>query len=372
MAIAPLACLDLFTGIAGFVLGLEDFCNPIGYCDIDTHAHAILTARMADGHIPPRPIFPDVTQLRAADLEQRVDIITGGFPCQDVSNMGNQNAAHTGTSALAKSRTGLVEHVLRLAVETAPSFIFLENVCAITRDPMYTHLVQRFVDAGYDGHWDRFSAARLGFPHQRNRWFFLARRRDCPRAATLAAGIHERLSSNVLRDRRVHTFRSDVPLRAHGPGIAHARGLCRRVQALGNAVVPDVVRFAFVELMMRLQRATPPNPALNMSAIAGTFGLDGIRFVTPFPIATCAFHKPIIILPDRQAGAVNHKRSTRARMTEPMTRRQFSTPRHGSKFGVRSITHRTCNDLPLQLIFWDKTPEPLRALALMTPVQASP
>lgn len=87
-----LKSLDLFTGIAGFTLGLRDVAQPVAYCEIDPHATQILQHRMTEGRIPKAPICNDVLTLNEEWLQTtvqnaKVDIITAGFPCQTGHNL---------------------------------------------------------------------------------------------------------------------------------------------------------------------------------------------------------------------------------------------------------------------------------------------
>src|SRR3954470_19482651 len=77
--------LDLFSGIGGFSLGLERAgMRTVAFCEIDPFCRTVLAK-----HWPAVPIFPDVTQLRGADVGA-VDVICGGFPCQDISVAGRR------------------------------------------------------------------------------------------------------------------------------------------------------------------------------------------------------------------------------------------------------------------------------------------
>lgn len=116
--------LSLFSGYSGLDIAISDWAKPILYCEKDLYAKGILLSRMDDGAIPFAPIWNDVTTLDGNKLRGLVDLIVGGFPCQDLSVAGRG-------AGLAGKRSGLFYEVVRLVKEIQPSFVFLENVPAI-------------------------------------------------------------------------------------------------------------------------------------------------------------------------------------------------------------------------------------------------
>lgn len=160
-----IASLDLFSGYGGISYGLKDYVKPIGYCEIDRYARAILASRISDGELCFAPILGDVKSLRGQI--GAADIITGGFPCQDISSAGLG-------AGLAGERSGLFFEIVRLTKEIAPTFVFLENVPAI-RTRGLRQVIGAFTEIGYDCRWTCLSASSLGAPHKRERWFLLAR-----------------------------------------------------------------------------------------------------------------------------------------------------------------------------------------------------
>lgn len=109
--------LDLFSGIGGLTIALEPWVRPIAYCENDRYAQSVLLSRMRSGEIATAPIWDDVRTLRGDLFRDGVDIISGGFPCQDISVAG------TG-KGLAGERSGLFFEIVRLARELRPKFIF--------------------------------------------------------------------------------------------------------------------------------------------------------------------------------------------------------------------------------------------------------
>lgn len=157
--------LDLFSGIGGISLALSPWVRTVAYCERDEYAQAVLLSRMADAQLDPAPIWDNVCSLSGGMLPV-VDIITGGFPCQDISVAGNG-------AGLAGGRSGLFFEIVRLARELRPRFLFLENVPAITIRGLDRVLLE-LTALGYDCRWTVVSAAEMGAPHLRERWFCLA------------------------------------------------------------------------------------------------------------------------------------------------------------------------------------------------------
>lgn len=161
--------LDLFSGIGGMSLALREWVRPIAYCECDPYCQAVLLSRMDAGQIVNAPIWDDVRTLgvESGVFPRRfVDCIYGGFPCQDISIAGAGRG-------LDGERSGLFFEVVRLAKQVEPSWIFLENVPAITSRGGL-RVVGEITELGYDCRWCVISAASVGAPHKRERWFLLA------------------------------------------------------------------------------------------------------------------------------------------------------------------------------------------------------
>lgn len=160
--------LDLFSGVGGFSLGLERTGGfvTVAFCETQDFQRRILSK-----HWPEVPIYHDVRELNAAVLKRdgiTIDVICGGFPCQDVSIAGRGRG-------IDGSRTGLWREVIRLAEELNPRFIILENVAKI-RSRGLEHLLSALDEVGYDAEWHCIPAAHVGAPHRRDRLWLIAHR----------------------------------------------------------------------------------------------------------------------------------------------------------------------------------------------------
>ena len=115
--------LDLFSGIGGISIALSPWVRTIAYCEQDRYAQSVLLSRMSEGKLHRAPIWDDVQTL-TGEMLPTIDIIFGGFPCQDISVAGRGEG-------LGGERSGLFYEIIRLTKETRTPFVFLENVPAI-------------------------------------------------------------------------------------------------------------------------------------------------------------------------------------------------------------------------------------------------
>jgi DNA (cytosine-5)-methyltransferase 1 len=163
MAHKPLNTFHLFAGAGGGILA--DILlghNPIGACEIEQYPRDVLLARQADGHLPQFPIWDDVATLDGNPWRGSVDILCGGFPCQDISSAG-KGAGITG------ERSGLWKEYARLIDEMRPRFVFAEN------SPLLRTRGLGVVAAlGYNARWGVLGAGDVGAPHRRARMWVLA------------------------------------------------------------------------------------------------------------------------------------------------------------------------------------------------------
>ncbi|WP_369383458.1 DNA cytosine methyltransferase [Streptomyces sp. cg36] len=129
--------------------------------EIDPYASLILATRY-----PHARNIGDITQFDWATIAGEVDIITAGFPCQDISNAGKRAGIHG-------ERSGIWESVLGAVRVLRPRLIFLENVSAI-RNRGLAHVLAGLAEARYDTRWCCHRASAVGAAHHRDRWFLIA------------------------------------------------------------------------------------------------------------------------------------------------------------------------------------------------------
>jgi DNA (cytosine-5)-methyltransferase 1 len=241
--------LDLFSGIGGLSIALQEWVRPIAYCEIDPHCQGILINQMGRSTLAIAPIWDDVRTLNKESgcfPSDTLDIIYGGFPCQDISIAGYGKG-------LEGERSGLFFEIVRLALEIKPPFIFLENVPAITSRGGL-RVVREIAEMGYDCRWGIVSAEEVGASHRRDRWFLLARKISNTEGQRLQAGRFSlRKETRQSRPRVYIKYESwDEEPEDKFELVRVVNGLsCRihRTRALGNAVVPLQAKTAFKILM---------------------------------------------------------------------------------------------------------------------------
>jgi len=158
-----LRVLDLFSGIGGFSLGLERTggFETVAFCEIDPFPRKVLAK-----HWPDVPCFEDVTKLTAGGINEPIDVITGGFPCQDISTAGKK-------VGIQGARSGLWTEIARLVDEIRPGYVILENSSALLSRGL-GEILGFFSTRRYDAEWQCIPASALGAPHGRDRIYIVA------------------------------------------------------------------------------------------------------------------------------------------------------------------------------------------------------
>jgi DNA (cytosine-5)-methyltransferase 1 len=229
-----LRVLDLFAGIGGFSLGLERTggFRTVAFCEIDKKAQRVLCK-----HWPDTPIYGDVSGLTKEKLDAEgiaIDVITGGFPCQDISSAGKG-------AGLAGERSGLWFQLHRLIDEIRPRYALIENVSALRTRGLEV-VLQGLHEIGYDAEWHCIPASYLGAPHQRDRIWIIA---YPVRIGTQVSAERQQPAEQVLgsesaaRGARTHAALWSVEPRCSGVAYG-VSGRVDRVNQLGNAVVPQI------------------------------------------------------------------------------------------------------------------------------------
>ena len=155
--------LDTFAGIGGFSYAAEKLVGGFEttqFVEIDPYCQKVLKK-----HWPHVPIHDDITTF-TAKLGQ-FDIITGGFPCQDISVAGLQKGI------TKETRSGLFYELIRVIRMVRPQYVVLENVAAILNRGLDI-VLRELYEAGYDAEWAVISASSLGAAHRRSRWWLVA------------------------------------------------------------------------------------------------------------------------------------------------------------------------------------------------------
>jgi DNA (cytosine-5)-methyltransferase 1 len=137
--------------------------ETIAFCEIDPFCRKVLAK-----HWPGVPCFEDITKLDKEELNSlgRIDVICGGFPCQDISCAGKGAGIHA-------ERSGLWWEMLRIIRLVRPRFVLVENVSALLNRGL-DEVLGSLAESGYDAEWTCLRASDVGAPHRRERVFLVA------------------------------------------------------------------------------------------------------------------------------------------------------------------------------------------------------
>jgi DNA (cytosine-5)-methyltransferase 1 len=237
---------SLFSGIGGFDLAAKNvgFTN-IWCCEIDTFCQKILRK-----NFPKVEIYSDIQSL---SNPEPVDILSGGFPCQDISNAKTWNSnGKFRVSGINGKRSGLWSEFARIIKSIKPKYVIIENVPALTKKGFEKVLYDLAV-IGYDAEWTIISAAEFGAPHLRKRIWIVAYPIGFGRTHEgiifdneFREKIPQSSKWKFSRTIRSNNGKKALPksLGIHD-GISRKLDDAKRIAALGNAIVPDIAEFIF-------------------------------------------------------------------------------------------------------------------------------
>ncbi len=159
--------LALFAGagggiLGGYLLGWRTICAV----EFAAYPRRILLARQRDGMLPRFPIWDDVRTFDGKPWRGRIDVVSGGFPCQDISVAGKG-------LGLTGERSGLWREMFRIICEVEPRYVFVENSPMLTVRGLGTVLGD-LASVGFDARWGVLGAAHFGAPHLRERIWIVA------------------------------------------------------------------------------------------------------------------------------------------------------------------------------------------------------
>jgi len=236
--------LALFAGAGGGILGGKLLgWRTICAVEFESAAASILLQRQNDGILPPFPIWDDVRTFDGRPWRGLVDVVSGGFPCQDISPVGKG-------AGIEGEKSGLWGEMARIIGEVRPKYAFVEN------SPMllgrgFGKVLGDLAEMGYDAIWGVMGAGSFGAPHHRERVWVLAYDSD----------MHQHEGHEAERE----VFRGPITITSlqgtrrgweAEPGMGRvADGVDHRLdraKAIGNGQVPQVVAAAWKELLARV------------------------------------------------------------------------------------------------------------------------
>jgi DNA (cytosine-5)-methyltransferase 1 len=222
--------LALFAGAGGGILGGHLLgWRTICAVEWEPYAASVLVARQNDGVLPPFPIWDDVQTFDGRPWRGRVDVISGGFPCQDISAAG-KGAGITG------EKSGMWFHMARIVGEVRPEYVFVENSPMLCSRGLGTVLGD-LATLGYDARWGVLGAADVGAPHQRDRIWIVA---HADSVRELQPQRSERNQWGRIGDSSWWQSEPNVGRVAHGVAAR-----VDRLKAIGNGQVPAVAATAW-------------------------------------------------------------------------------------------------------------------------------
>jgi DNA (cytosine-5)-methyltransferase 1 len=212
--------------------------ETVAFCEFDKHAQKVLKK-----HWPDVPVYDDVRELTNDRLKSDgitgIDVITGGFPCQDISVAGKQAGIGEGT------RSGLWSEVARLIDDIQPRFAIMENVTALISGDSgrwFGRVLGDLAEIGYDAEWHCIPASELGAHHHRDRVWIIAYPSKELWQGSVKEEVFRKPKLQIELCRRFKKFggRSNLPeSRFHRGGNGIPNWL-DRLERLGNSVVPQI------------------------------------------------------------------------------------------------------------------------------------
>ncbi len=224
--------MALFAGagggiLAGHLLGWKTVCAV----EWEPYPACVLVARQNDKILPPFPIWDDVKTFDGRPWRGLVDVVSGGFPCQDISSAGRG-------AGIDGERSGMWREMARIVGEVRPRLVFVEN------SPMLVGrgaalVISDLAKMGYDCQWCIVSASDFGAPHQRDRFWLLADTNSTQCKGNQCAQRSEQKRANTSQS---SWWASEPDVGRVADGVA-AR--VDRLKAIGNGQVPVCAATAF-------------------------------------------------------------------------------------------------------------------------------
>lgn len=228
--------LSLFAGAGGGILGGKLLgWKCVCAVEIDYYARKVLLARQADGCLDKFPIWDDVKTFDGHPWRGRVDVVSGGFPCQDIS------AAGTG-AGLDGERSGLWSEMARIIGEVQPAYVWVENSpTLITRG--LDRILWDLAAMGYDARWGVLGARCCGGPVERERVWIACANKEY--GGAWVGDFIERQGAVLKRVAgQCPSFWLQAPSERLGVGDG-MDSYVDQVAAIGNGQIPSVVSLAW-------------------------------------------------------------------------------------------------------------------------------
>ena len=231
--------LALFAGAGGGILGGKLLgWKTVCAVEWDGYARDVLLARQNDGCLEAFPIWDDVQTFDGKPWRGRVDVVSGGFPCQDISSAGKG-------AGINGERSGMWGHMARIIGEVRPRFVFVENSPMLTSRGL-GRVLGDLATLGYDARWAVLGAIDAGAPHKRDRIWIVAHADVSQRegAGQPIRGVekhaHALFASSWWRQDPAETLEPSLGRMADGVAAR-----VDRLRCIGNGQVPAVAALAW-------------------------------------------------------------------------------------------------------------------------------
>ena len=229
--------LALFAGAGGGILGGKLLgWKTVCAVEVNTYCSSILIKRQNEGHLSPFPIWDDVRTFDGKPWRGIVDVISGGFPCQDISS------ANTKREGLSGRKSGLWSEMARIISEVRPRFVFVENspnLIVLGLDRVLADLSQM----GYDARWGVVGVHHITDYHKRDRAWIVGKISNPGRKP---GGYVKKVHGEREGEAPSGAWWSREP--EVGRVVHGLPGRMVQLKALGNAQVPAVARLAWQSL----------------------------------------------------------------------------------------------------------------------------
>ena len=245
--------LALFAGGGGGILGGKLLgWRTVCAVEINPYARKVLLARQRDGILEPFPIWDDITTFDGTPWRGAVDVVSGGFPCQDISAAGKG-------AGIEGEQSGLWLEMARVIREVRPQYVFVENSPMLTSRGLGCVLGD-LAEMGYDAKWGVLGAHHVGAPHKRDRIWVVAtnpnsepvrdhqqrqaRRRDHIQDSGNAEPLHDGATQSLAGGDvgGGEWWTAEPGMGRVADGVAYRMD---RLRTLGNGQVPAVAKLAW-------------------------------------------------------------------------------------------------------------------------------
>ena len=210
--------LALFAGAGGGILG----GHLLGWrtvCAVEWEPYpaSVLCARQNDGFLPPFPVWDDVQTFDGKPWRGIVDVVSGGFPCQDISAAGRGEG-------IDGERSGMWREMARIIHEVRPRFVFVENSPMLTSRGL-GRVLGDLASMGFNARWGVLGAADVGANHQRDRIWIAGWRDVFPHAELHRLGWREQQSEGFEEKNVAYTDSVNDAMRGDGQNYEKSMGI---------------------------------------------------------------------------------------------------------------------------------------------------